>query len=93
LIHGFSWLALLQQPLALSNSGQLKQVLPSCFSMESAFPERCMRPFNIYAKTLIYFVFQTSLFPQNEETQAARDYWLSRSSVRRKMFELEALQR
>lgn len=37
LMQGFNLLALLQQPLLLSNSGQLKHVLSSCFSMKSAF--------------------------------------------------------
>jgi hypothetical protein len=38
LMHGFNLLALLQQHLLLSNSGQLKQVVPFCFSMISYRP-------------------------------------------------------
>ena len=61
LMHGFNWLALLQQPLWLSNSGHLKQVVTSWFSMKSAFLAvlvlwPTMHSWNSYMKALIYFV-------------------------------------
>jgi len=43
LIHGFSLLALLQQPLRLLNSGQSKQVVTSWFSMKSCLPLVCVK--------------------------------------------------
>jgi hypothetical protein len=65
LIQGFNLLALLQQPLLLSNSGQLKQVPSSCFSTTFRLPydvEPC--PHGIlrigYAKALIYFALLIS---------------------------------
>ena len=65
LIHGFNLLALLQQPLLLSNSGQLKQVETSCFSMTSCLhysvdSMSTMYYWNSYVKALIYFAFSIS---------------------------------